>query len=268
MHKSLNFLNVSRGTSGTEQSYRDPEQSPAGASTTTEPLADDIVARNRQLVADYADALYDASAEEILAWADEHVPGDIAVTMSMENTVLAELASRYAPRASLLFLDTGYHFDETLDVAKQVQQRYDQQFITATPTLHRNQQDEVYGPRLYASNPTACCRMRKVEPLARSLSPFAGWVTGLRRDDGPTRAQAPALSLDDTGRLKISPLVTWSLQDTEDYVDKHDLIMHPLTKQGYPSIGCATCTLPVAEGQDPRAGRWAGLNKTECGLHT
>lgn len=265
---SLNFLNVSRGTSGTEQSYRDPEQSPAGASTTTEPLADDIAARNRQLVTDYADALYDASAEDILAWADEHVPGEIAVTMSMENTVLAELASRYAPRASLLFLDTGYHFDETLDVAKQVQQRYDQQFITATPTLNRNEQDEVYGPRLYASNPTACCRMRKVEPLARNLSPFAGWVTGLRRDDGPTRAQAPALSLDDTGRLKISPLVTWSLQDTEDYVDKHDLIVHPLTRQGYPSIGCATCTLPVAEGQDPRAGRWAGLNKTECGLHT
>ncbi len=268
LHRSMNFLNVSRGTSTAARNYRDPEQSPAGDSTTTEPLADDIAAHNRQLVDDYAEELYDARAEEIMAWAHEHVPGDIAVTMSMENTVLAELASRHAPRASLLFLDTGYHFDETLDVAKQVQQRYDQQFITATPTLHRDEQDEVYGPRLYASNPTACCRMRKVEPLARNLSPFAGWVTGLRRDDGPTRAQAPALSLDDTGRLKISPLVTWSLQDTEDYVDKHDLIMHPLTRQGYPSIGCATCTLPVAEGQDPRAGRWAGLNKTECGLHT
>lgn len=99
LHRSLNFLNVSRGTSHTEQNYRDPEQSPAGASTTTEPLADDIVAHNRQLVTNYADALYDARAEDILAWADEHVPGDIAVTMSMENTVLAELASRYVPRA-------------------------------------------------------------------------------------------------------------------------------------------------------------------------
>jgi phosphoadenosine phosphosulfate reductase len=99
LHRSLNFLNVSRGTSHTEQNYRDPEQPPAGASTTTEPLADDIVAHNRQLVTNYADALYDARAEDILAWADEHVPGDIAVTMSMENTVLAELASRYVPRA-------------------------------------------------------------------------------------------------------------------------------------------------------------------------
>lgn len=99
LHRSLNFLNVSRGTSHTEQNYHDPEQSPAGASTTTEPVADDIVAHNRQLVTNYADALYDARAEDILAWADEHVPGDIAVTMSMENTVLAELASRYVPRA-------------------------------------------------------------------------------------------------------------------------------------------------------------------------
>ena len=109
--------------------------------------------------------------------------------------------------------------------------------------------------------------MRKVEPLAANLSPYAGWVTGLRRDDSPTRAQAPALSLDSTGRLKISPIITWTLAGTEQYIEDENLIVHPLTKQGYPSIGCATCTLPVAEGEDPRAGRWAGSNKTECGLH-
>jgi len=100
-----------------------------------------------------------------------------------------------------------------------------------------------------------------------NLSPYAGWVTGLRRADGPTRAEAPALSLDSTGRLKISPLVTWSLEDTDEYIDNKNLIIHPLTKQGYPSIGCETCTLPVAEGEDPRAGRWAFSAKTECGLH-
>ena len=109
--------------------------------------------------------------------------------------------------------------------------------------------------------------MRKVEPLAVHMSPYAGWVTGLRRADGPTRAEAPALSLDGTGRLKISPLVTWSLEDTEAFEENNDLIIHPLTRQGYPSIGCATCTLPVAEGEDPRAGRWAFASKTECGLH-
>ena len=126
----------------------------------------------------------------------------------------------------------------------------------------------MYGPSLYLTNPTACCRMRKVEPLAVALSPYVGWVTGLRRADGPTRATAPALSLDRTGRLKISPIITWTLEETEQYIEAHDLIRHPLTSQGYPSIGCATCTLPVAPGEDPRAGRWAGNAKTECGLHT
>ena len=246
---------------------KDPEVSPEGTKGTA-PLAAETAERNRALVAEYADELYDASAVDIMRWAQEHVPGDIAVTLSMENTVLAELAARYAPRSAFLFLDTGYHFPETLEVARKVDERYEQELVTARPILSRAEQDKTYGAQLYAHNPTACCRMRKVEPLANSLSPFAGWVTGLRRDDGPTRAQAPALSLDSTGRLKISPIVTWTLEETEEFIDQEDLIVHPLTRQGYPSIGCATCTLPVSEGEDPRAGRWAGQNKTECGLHS
>lgn len=186
----------------------------------------------------------------------------------MENTVLAELAKDYLPEADFLFLDTEYHFDETLDVADQVEERYPaQRLVRAKAILSREEQDRVYGKALYRRNPTACCRMRKVEPLAVNLSPYVGWVTGLRRDDGPTRAEAPALSLDATGRLKISPIITWSLDETDAYIEDKNLIIHPLTKQGYPSIGCATCTLPVAEGEDPRAGRWAFSSKTECGLH-
>ncbi|WP_026254435.1 phosphoadenylyl-sulfate reductase [Corynebacterium pilosum] len=248
--------------------FRDPGISPDGP-TTTRALNDDTLRRNQALVDKWADTLYDESAENILDWAHEHVSEDLVVTLSMENTVLAELAKDHLPGADLLFLDTGYHFAETLEVADKVEARYpDQKLVRALPVLSRAEQDATYGPNLYLSNPTACCRMRKVEPLAVQLSDYAGWVTGLRRDDGPTRANAPALSLDDTGRLKISPLVTWTLEDTDRYIAEHDLIIHPLTQQGYPSIGCETCTLPVAEGEDPRAGRWAGQNKTECGLHS
>lgn len=246
---------------------RDPEISPEGPKE-TEPLSADVAAANAKLVDAWADKLYNATAQEILEWAHEHAPGKLVVTLSMENTVLAELAKDFLPEADFLFLDTEYHFKETLDVADQVEQRYpDQKLVRAKAILSREEQNRVYGRALYRTNPTACCRMRKVEPLAVNLSPYAGWVTGLRRADGPTRAEAPALSLDSTGRLKISPLVTWSLEDTDEYIDNKNLIIHPLTKQGYPSIGCETCTLPVAEGEDPRAGRWAFSAKTECGLH-
>ncbi|GAB3594637.1 Phosphoadenosine phosphosulfate reductase [Corynebacterium faecale] len=248
-------------------SVKDPEVSPEGPRTTA-PLPEDIAARNLELVDKHAQALYDASAQTILEWAAEHAPGRVAVTLSMENTVLAELAARHLPESDFLFLDTGYHFKETLDVAKKVDERYNQELVTALPILSRPEQDSLYGKNLYRSSPTACCRMRKMEPLAASLSPYAGWITGLRRADGPTRAQAPALSLDATGRLKISPIITWSLEETNQFIVENNLIDHPLTHQGYPSIGCETCTLPVAEGQDPRAGRWAGNAKTECGLHS
>lgn len=254
----MNLLNITK---------KDPAISPAGTSRTA-PLAPEVAAANADLVNRYADSLFDAPAAEILDWLNDHAPGPVAVTMSMENTVLAELAYRHLPEADLLFLDTGYHFPETLSVKNQVAARYPQHVLTATPILSIAEQNEEYGPSLYLSNPTACCRMRKVEPLAASLSNYSAWVTGLRRADGPTRATAPALSLDATGRLKVSPLVTWSLADTEKFITDNQLITHPLTTQGYPSIGCATCTFPVEPGDDPRSGRWQGTTKTECGLHT
>ena len=257
----INLLNQPGGN------FRDPGISPDGPKE-TEALPEDVAKRNASLVEEWADKLYDASAADILNWAHEYAPGKLVVTLSMENTVLAELASRHLPDADFLFLDTEYHFPETLEVADQVEARYpDHRLVRAKAQLTRPEQDEVYGPNLYLRAPSACCRMRKVEPLAVHMSPYSGWITGLRRADGPTRAEAPALSLDNTGRLKISPLVTWSLEDTEAFEERHNLIIHPLTRQGYPSIGCATCTLPVAEGQDPRAGRWAFASKTECGLH-
>lgn len=258
------MINLLGGSSG---NFADPEVSPEGPRETT-PLDPEVRERNEELVQRYARELYDAPAEDILAWAHEHAPGPLVVTLSMENTVLAELAERHLPDADFLFLDTEYHFPETLEVADKVEARYpSHKLVRATAILSRAEQDATYGPNLYRSNPTACCRMRKVEPLAVHMSPYVGWITGLRRADGPTRAKAPALSLDHTGRLKISPLVTWTLGETDAFEEDNDLIIHPLTRQGYPSIGCATCTLPVAEGEDPRAGRWAFSAKTECGIH-
>ncbi|QXB19155.1 phosphoadenylylsulfate reductase (thioredoxin) [Corynebacterium coyleae] len=256
----INLLNQS-------SNFRDPDISPEGPRRTS-PLPNRVAQQNALLVDDWAAKLHNAPASEILQWANEYAPGPLVVTLSMENTVLAELAERHLPGADFLFLDTDYHFPETLEVADQVEARYpSHRLVRAKAHLTRAQQDETYGPNLYLRAPGACCRMRKVEPLAVHMSPYAGWITGLRRADGPTRADAPALSLDATGRLKISPLVTWSLEDTAAFERDNDLIIHPLTRKGYPSIGCATCTLPVAEGEDPRAGRWAFATKTECGLH-
>lgn len=259
----MNLLNALSNADPT----KNPEISPEGPRSTAA-LPAEVATRNAALVDKWAAELFDADAATILAWVAEHVPGKIAVTLSMENTVLAELAARHLPNADFLFLDTDYHFSETIEVAREVDERYPQNLVTATPLLSRKEQDHVYGKNLYRSNPTACCRMRKVEPLAVSLSPYEGWITGLRRADGPTRAKAPAVSLDATGRLKISPIITWSLDETTEFIESNHLIEHPLTHQGYPSIGCETCTLPVAEGQDPRSGRWAGNAKTECGLHS
>lgn len=254
-------------TTKTTGNYRDPETSPPGQTTTT-PLSEEQRQQHQQLVDTWNERLELLSAEEIMEWASTHVGGNIAVTMSMQDTVLAELANNRLPMAELVFLDTGYHFKETLQTRDEVQQRYKLPLRNITPTLTREEQDRIYGPNLYSRNNTACCRMRKVEPLARMLEPYQAWVTGVRRVDSPLRANTPILEVDRTGRLKINPIARWSDQDVADYIEEHNLIINPLTRRGYPSIGCATCTLPVAEGEDPRSGRWAGTDKTECGLHT
>ncbi|MDN6844870.1 MAG: phosphoadenylyl-sulfate reductase, partial [Corynebacterium variabile] len=246
---------------------KDPEVSPAGAPTTTPHLTAEQSAAHQALVDEWNDSLDGKTAEEILDWVNEHVTGTVAVTMSMQDTVLAELAQGRVHDAELVFLDTGYHFDETMDVAREVDERYSLPLKTVEPVLSVEEQNREYGANLYRSNPTACCRMRKVEPLARMLNPYEAWISGVKRVDSELRKDTPILDVDRTGRLKINPIAAWTDQDVEDYIEAHDLIIHPLTKQGYPSIGCATCTLPVAPGEDPRSGRWAGSTKTECGLH-
>lgn len=225
-------------------------------------LADPAVARRLlELALDHGPSLEKLSAGEIIEWGAEHLGTNLAVTMSMQDTVLAELAARHAPDADLIFLDTGYHFPETIEVADAVDKRYPNRLLRIQP---------VAGavPELYKTDMTACCAQRKVEPLARMKLPYEGWVTGLKRVDAPTRKNTPVLEIDKTGRIKLNPLASWTDDDVDQFIEDNDLIIHHLTKAGFPSIGCAPCTNRVAPGADPRSGRWAGAEKTECGLHT
>lgn len=225
-------------------------------------MQDPAVARRLlELALDHGPSLEKLSAGEIIEWGAEHLGTNLAVTMSMQDTVLAELAARHAPDADLIFLDTGYHFPETIEVADAVDKRYPNRLLRIQP---------VAGavPELYKTDMTACCAQRKVEPLARMKLPYEGWVTGLKRVDAPTRKNTPVLEIDKTGRIKLNPLAAWTDDDVDRFIEDNDLIIHPLTKAGFPSIGCAPCTNRVAPGADPRSGRWAGADKTECGLHT
>ncbi|MGH4000197.1 MAG: phosphoadenylyl-sulfate reductase, partial [Pseudonocardiaceae bacterium] len=182
--------------------------------------------------------------------------------------VLVHLVSRAVPGVDVLFLDTGYHFAETLGTRDAVAATYDVNLITVEPEQTVAQQDTAYGPKLHDRNPDLCCGLRKVAPLDRALERYDAWATGLRRVETPTRAGTPVVSYDARrGKVKIAPLATWSDQDVDDYITEHGIVINSLLTAGYPSIGCAPCTRAVAAGEDPRGGRWAGQAKTECGIH-
>ncbi|MBM7800710.1 phosphoadenosine phosphosulfate reductase [Microlunatus panaciterrae] len=210
--------------------------------------------------------LEDASAEEILTWAHDEFGSRLVLTSSMTDTVLIDLAAKVAPGIDVVFLDTGYHFVETIGTRDAVQSVYDVNVINVTPELTVAEQDAQYGEDLFARDPDRCCGMRKVAPLGRALEPYAAWASGLRRADGPTRAGTPVVSWDARRRLvRVAPLARWSDEQVADYIETNALMVNPLLDDGYTSIGCAPCTLP-ATSDDPRSGRWAGLAKTECGI--
>jgi phosphoadenosine phosphosulfate reductase len=209
-----------------------------------------------------------ASAQEVLRWADETFGDGFAIASSMGDGLLAHLASTAAPGATVLFLDTGYHFAETLGTRDAVAATYDVQVRTVLPLLSVQQQDAEHGPRLYERDPDACCAMRKVEPLARALEPFTAWASGVRRDEAVTRRDVGVVEWDAKREMvKVNPIATWTQEQADAYVAEHGVLVNPLAYDGYPSIGCAPCTRRVAPGQDARAGRWSGSGKVECGLH-
>ncbi|HZK37106.1 MAG TPA: phosphoadenylyl-sulfate reductase, partial [Aeromicrobium sp.] len=174
----------------------------------------------------------------------------------------------HAPWVDVLFLDTGYHFAETVGTRDAVETTLQVNVVDVRPQLTVLEQDSEFGKNLFELDPGACCAMRKVEPLAAALGGYEAWVTGVRRDEAPTRANTPLISWDEkNGLVKINPLAAWSFDDLLDYANEHGVVVNPLVNDGYPSIGCAPCTKRVAPGEDPRSGRWAGLEKIECGLH-
>jgi len=209
-----------------------------------------------------------ATAEELLAWTDENFGGEYVVASNMQDAVLVAMAAKVRPGVDVLFLDTGYHFAETIGTRDAVEAVYGVNVVNVTPERSVAEQDRLVGKDLFASDPAACCRMRKVEPLGKALKGYSAWVTGMRRVEAPTRANAPLISFDKAfGLVKINPIAAWSDDEMQAYIDENDVLVNPLVFEGYPSIGCAPCTAKPIEGADPRSGRWAGLSKTECGLH-
>ena len=210
-----------------------------------------------------------APALEIVRWVVEALSGKITVAGSMQDAVLPHLVSRVLPGVDVLFLETGYHFGATLQTRDVVARSLPVTVVDALPRQTVAEQDAEYGARLHDRDPNLCCSMRKVDPLARALSGYAGWVTGVRRDEAPSRAGTTVVGWDDKHDLvKVNPLATWTMADVEAYQVAHDLPRNPLVAHGYPSIGCEPCTRRVAPGEDPRAGRWSGQDKSECGIHT
>lgn len=210
-----------------------------------------------------------------MLWAvDEFAPKAVlSCSFGGGGIVLAHMLSRHRPDVPVLFLDTGYHFEETLKFRDEFARRFGLRIITQLPTLTVEEQDALYGPQLYRRDPDQCCHMRKVEPMAAALRSLdaACWIAALRRDQSHTRRDVAIVEhhrMDD-GRtvVKVHPLANWTRQDVWGYIREHDLPYHPLLDQGYTSIGCYPCTA-AATSADERSGRWVGTNKTECGLHT
>jgi phosphoadenosine phosphosulfate reductase len=227
--------------------------------TVTESLED--------LALDAARNLEHSSAEEIVRWAADTFGDRFVVTASMSDGVLSHVAGRAVPGITVLFLDTGYHFAETIGTRDAVAATYPVDVQTVTHPLRVPEHEAEYG-RLYEIDPDLCCAIRKIWPLDRALRPYDAWASGVRRAELASRARTPVVGWDaKRGKVKVNPLATWTDEQIADYVAEHDILVNPLRQIGYTSIGCAPCTRPVAAGEDARSGRWAGQAKVECGIH-
>jgi phosphoadenosine phosphosulfate reductase len=210
----------------------------------------------------------DATAQQVLAWAAETFGNRMIVASNMQDAVLVELAAKARPGVDVLFLDTGYHFAETIGTRDAVETVYDVRIVNATPEHTVAEQDSLLGKDLFARDPNQCCALRKVAPLQKTLAGYDAWVTGVRRVEAPTRANTPLVTYDEKfGLVKINPIAAWTDEEMDAYIAEHNVLVNPLVAEGYPSIGCAPCTAKPAPGADKRSGRWAGTGKIECGLH-
>ena len=222
----------------------------------------------KELVTHMGAELELAPAEVIIEWAVATFGERFCITSSMGDAVLAHVASTVAPGIDVVFLDTGYHFTETIGTRDAVEATLPVNVRSVTPELTVAEQDAKYGKDLFARDPDLCCALRKVAPLQKTLEEYDAWATGLRRQETRNRVIAPVVGWDDTKqKVKVSPLARWSDEDVERYIAENGVLVNPLQYDGYPSIGCFPCTRRVSPGEDKRSGRWAGNAKTECGIH-
>ena len=218
----------------------------------------------RELAERAGQELEGAPPLEVLRWAVDRFSPRFAVTASMQDTVLLHMISQVDPTVPVVFLDTGYHFPETIGTADASEAVYGLNLLRIRPKLSVEEQDAAFGPRLFERDPDACCRMRKVRPLEEATRGYDAWASGLRRDEAASRADARLIEWDERkGKVKVNPLVAWSDEQIDRYIAANGVLVNPLLSEGYGSVGCAPCTRKGAG----RSGRWAGQNKVECGLH-
>jgi phosphoadenosine phosphosulfate reductase len=231
------------------------------------PATEDPIEMER-LAAEAADALDGAPADEVVRWAAETFGRRLCITSSMTDAVIIHLTAQVVPGIDVLFLDTGYHFAETIGTRDAVSAVYPVNVINVTPSTTVAEQDAELGPRLYGRNPDLCCYLRKVVPLEQALGPYDAWITGVRREETSARSDTPVVQWDSRREMvKVNPIVAWTQDQVDAYIAEQGVLVNPLVYDGYPSIGCRTCTVRVAAGADPRSGRWAGTAKSECGIH-
>jgi len=221
------------------------------------------------LIRQKAEEFENASPETVIRWAVDTFPRiTFACSFGAEDVVLVDMLQKISPKTDIFYLDTDFHFRETYETRDRLASRYGVSFIQVKPALTPEEQATIHGDELWKRDPNACCNLRKVEPLSQFLAHYEAWITGIRRDQAPTRANAKKVEYDTKfGLVKFNPLAAWTSGDVWRYIRENGVIYNPLHDQNYPSIGCAYCTRPVMPGEDPRAGRWAGTGKTECGLH-
>ncbi len=211
-----------------------------------------------------------ADPDTILRWTTATYAPDAVLTCSFqhEGVVLAHMLQGIAPRTPIVFINTGYHFPETLAYRDVLVQRYGWNLVEVGPAIPRADFIRQHGDDLYRRDPDLCCEINKIEPLRRAIVGVRAWLNGRRRDQAMTRRTLAIVEELPSGLVKVNPLARWTSKDTYYYMKRHGLPLHPLFERGYTSIGCAPCTRPVLAGEDERAGRWAGSDKVECGLHT
>ncbi|MDV7142655.1 phosphoadenylyl-sulfate reductase [Tropicimonas sp. TH_r6] len=229
-------------------------------------LIQSVPANRAELLASSVEGLQ--GSERLAALLEHDLTGKVAMVSSFgaDSVVLLHQLSLVAPALPVLFIDTQMLFPETLDYQRDLARALGLSGIRVirARAMHLAQEDPANA--LHLRDTDACCDLRKTRPLERALRPFDSWISGRKRYQSGTRAQLP-LAEEEDAKLKLNPMADWSASDISDYIRRHDLPRHPLVSKGYPSLGCAPCTSPVAEGEDPRSGRWRGQDKDECGIH-